>query len=381
MGSACCASSAVGDFAVAMSSQRPQSKSRHTWVVLYWMPYDNDLTRFGEPIVKMLTRGTQNSEIAVAIQSDYQGDRKMRRRLLTNGSIQEIDVTGEDSSDVSGLSAYLEWASQTLAAERWAVIVMGHGGKINEISPDDRGMTRQNRTWMRVDRFADAVSNFNRASGGGIELLFFQNCNKATLEVIYEARNCARYTLASQLNLGAPNYYYQGFLNRLRDSSVDGRAAAIAIANSDRADMYHSLTLVDNNAVKRIPARLSRSIEPLLSHPLPAIDLSKISTYQYSGERHCDALALLGYLSKVSGQGQTEFSDFVQFLQSSAIAFYKTGGKLYGASSNSDTNSEELCGLGLYLPEIAPAIDRYSSLALYREVNMVGLYQTLLRAF
>jgi hypothetical protein len=151
-------------------------------------------------------------------------------------------VLGEDSSDASAFLAYLDWANRTFEAEHWAVIVVGHGGKINEVSPDDHRTIHRTRTWMRIDQFASAVSNFNRSTSGRVELLFFQNCNKATLEVVYEARNCARYTLASQLTLGAPNYYYEGFLKRLQELSIDGREAAIAIMDSETLDMYHTLT-------------------------------------------------------------------------------------------------------------------------------------------
>ncbi|EGJ32115.1 hypothetical protein LYNGBM3L_29840 [Moorena producens 3L] len=360
-----------------MGSQSFQTKSRHQWVVLYWMPYDNDLVRFGEPIVEMLTRGTKNSEIAVVVQSDYWGEPKMRRRQLVNGITNEIDVAGENSSDVSAFSAYLDWANQTFEAESWAVIVVGHGGKINEISPDDHKTTGQTRTWMRVDQFANAVSKFNQATNGRVELLFFQNCNKATLEVVYEVRNCARYTLASQLTLGAPNYYYESFLNHLKKPSVGGREAAIAIMDSERADMYHTLTLVDNQAVEGIPDKLSRLLQPILNSRLPAIRDSELPTYHYFGEQHCDALVLLGHLFRSSSQRQNEFTEFADFLRSSVITSYKTGGEFFGGRPPSNTNSKELCGLSLYLPETEQATSRYSSLALYQEVDLVSLYRLI----
>lgn len=182
---------------------------------------------------------------------------------------------------------------------------------------------------MRVDRFANAVSSFNQSTDGRVELLFFQNCNKGTLEVVYEARDCAKYTLASQLQLGAPNYYYKGFLNRLKDPSVEGYKAAIAIMNSEQLDMYHTLTLVDNQNLKLIPEKLSRLLKSILSKGLPAIKQSELSTYYYFGEKHCDVLVLLRYLSKISGQGQNELRDFADFLCSSVIVNYKTEGKFY----------------------------------------------------
>lgn len=369
--------------AVAMNANSSQPKSHYQWVVLYWMPYDNNLVRFGEPIIQMLTRGTrgsknpEHSEIAVVVQSDYWGNLKMRRRKIFNRTIQEFNIAGEDSSDVFAFSAYLDWANQTFAADHWAVIVVGHGGKINQISPDEHHAIGKPVTWMSVGRFAQAVSQLNRDTNGKVEFLFFQNCNKATLEVIYEARNCARYTLASQLNLGAPNYYYEEFLNYLKDPLVDGREAAIAIMNSERADMYHSLTLVDNQAVKRIPEKLSPVLKSILAKLLPTIRYSDLEIYSYFNELHCDVLILLDYLSKISHRGENELRAFADFLRSSVIANYKTGGELYGSGSGSKMY-DRFCGLSLFFPETEPAIYRYRSLALYQQVDLTSLYQAIM---
>ncbi|MBD2042620.1 clostripain family protease [Microcoleus sp. FACHB-672] len=377
MGSACFAGVAGRDLTFAMSANSSQTKSHHKWVVLYWMPYDNNLSSFGEPIVEMLSHGTQNSEVVVVVQSDYWGAPKMRRRLLVKGAINEIDIEGEDSSDASAFSAYLAWANQTFEAEHWAVIIVGHGGRINEVSPDDHRATTQTQTWMRVDEFANAVSSFNQSTNGRVELLFFQNCNKATLEVVYEARNCARYTLASQLNLGAPNYYYEGFFYCLKKLSIDGREVAIAIMDSERADMYHTLTLVDNQVVKYLPEKLSRVVQQILDKPIPDVKLSELSTYPYFDEQHCDALVLLDYLSRSNNQAQKELTEFSEFLRSSVITHYKTGGKLYRRLSK-NSKIKEFCGLSLYLPETEQTISRYSSLALSQRVDLVSLYRRML---
>ncbi|MDX2099630.1 MAG: clostripain-related cysteine peptidase, partial [Leptolyngbyaceae cyanobacterium bins.59] len=323
--SVACFGQVIGsDFASAVYS-KSSAKLIRKWVVLYWMPYDNDLSVAGEPIIKMLIDGTKESEVAVVVQSDYLGEIGMRRRQITNGAVSRINVRlGEDSSDVSAFSAYLDWAYQKFEAEHWVIAVVGHGGKINEVSPDDHAATRKIRTWMQVDQFTKVISNFNEATNGRVELLFFQNCNKATVEVIYEARNCARYTLASQLNLGAPNYYYKGFLKHLNNPSVGGREAAIAIMDAERLDMYHTLTLVDNQAVKGIPEKLSKVLQTILVTPLPTVKQSEFPTHYYFGEQHCDLLLLLNYLSKVFGGGGSELVEFTHFLRSSVITHYKT---------------------------------------------------------
>lgn len=367
-----------GNFASAIYS-KPSAKLVRKWVVLYWMPYDNDLSMFGELITKMIIDGTKESEASVVVQSDYSDETSMRRHQITNGAISRINVRlGEDSSDVSAFSAYLDWAHQTFEAEHWVVIVVGHGGKINEVSPDDHTATQKTRTWMQVDQFAKVISNFNEATNGRVELLFFQNCNKATLEVIYEARNCARYTLASQLNLGAPNYYYESFLKHLQNLSVGGREAAIAIMDAERLDMYHTLTLVDNQAVKKIPEKLSNVLQSILVAQLPTVKQSELPTHYYFGEQHCDLLLLLNYLSKVSGRGASELVEFTDFLRSSVITHYKAGGELYNYSPFRETSMQELCGLSLYFPKDRKAINRYSSLALYQQVDLKSLYAKIL---
>ncbi|MGB3761550.1 MAG: hypothetical protein WBA07_35085 [Rivularia sp. (in: cyanobacteria)] len=117
-------------------------------------------------------------------------------------------------------------------------------------------------------------------------------------------------------------------------------------------------------------------LQPIISNRLLAIKQSELSTYYYFGEQHCDALVLLGYLSRTSGQGQNEFTEFADFLRSSVITHYKAGGELY-ASRPRNTNLEKLCGLSLYLPETEQETSRYSLLALYQRVDLLGLYKRI----
>jgi Clostripain family len=335
------------------------AKSSHQWVVLYWMPYDNNLSHFGEQIVKRLTLGSKKSKAVVIVQSDYSGDRKMRRRQIINGTINEMSIKGEDSSDVATLSSYLDWADRTFSAEHWAVIICGHGGGLYEISPDDHNHSRQ-RTWMSIRSFTNAVTNFNVATGGRVELLFFQNCHKATLEVVYQARNCARYTLASQLLLGAPNYYYEGFLTAL-DRLSDGKAAALAIIKSERLDMYHTLTIVDNHAIAHIPARLDPLIRSILANYSPQlIDLSTLPTYEYSSDRYCDLVILLQYLTRSNPKLNDQLVKFTDFLTSSAIIHHQIGGTLYKTHRFDNAVLNNLSGLSICLSKTGAKIEQWA---------------------
>jgi hypothetical protein len=356
----------------AEPTQFLRPKTNHKWVVLYWMPYDNDLSRFGEPIIQMLKQAMHSPDIAVVVQSDYWGDRTMRRRQVREGEIDEAVLTEEDSSNASNLSAYLDWAYQTFEADRWAIVIVGHGGKIDEISPDDHQIIDGQRTWMTIDKFAIAVNRFNRKTGDRVELLFFQNCTKATLEVIYETRYCARYTLASQFVLGAPNYYYSGFFSHLQKSGLGGKEAAIAIMNAEQPNMYGTLTLIDNQAVNLIPDRLSKLFNTAFEDHQGYIDIPKIITYRYADEQQCDLLSFIEAFLAQGSYSDRAALEFTKFLNRSVILAHKTDGELY-----SNLDFAKLCGLGLYLPESVREIDRYRSLALSHAVDLDRLYRRI----
>jgi hypothetical protein len=352
---------------------RPKTKRK--WVILYWMPYDNDLSRFGEPIIEMLKQSVQSPDVEVIVQSDYWGDRTMRRHQIFAGEIEETPLIEEDSSNASNLSDYLDWAYQTFDADRWAIIIVGHGGKIDEISPDDHQAIDGQRTWMKIDKFASSVNEFNKKTGDRVEFLFFQNCTKATLEVVYETRNCARYTLASQFILGAPNYYYHEFFSHLQSSILDGRDAAIAVMNAEQPHMYGTLTLIDNLAVDLIPDRLSKLLKVIFEDNQSNIDLSEVITYRYASEQQCDLLSLIEAIIAQVNYGDRAFAEFNDFFNRSVILAHRTDGELY-----SNLNLDKLCGLGLYLPESEGEISRYRSLALSRAVDFDRLYRRIFRS-
>jgi hypothetical protein len=45
-------------------SNKMSEKQNYDWIFLYWMPYDNNLSVFGIPILDMLSKGVQSSNIS-----------------------------------------------------------------------------------------------------------------------------------------------------------------------------------------------------------------------------------------------------------------------------------------------------------------------------
>jgi hypothetical protein len=168
------------------------------------------------------------------------------------------------------------------------------------------------------------------------------------------------------------------FLNQLKSGLISGREAAIAIMNSERADMFHTLTLVDNQAVRRIPSELAQLVGTVLNSSLLPIRQSELTAYYYCGERHCDVLVLLDYLLKANSQDLNGLAEFSEFLNSSVVVFHKTGGEMYSNNPYRNTNYDKFCGLSLYLPENEEGISRYRSFAIYQEFDLVSFYKKII---
>ncbi|MCU0518846.1 MAG: clostripain family protease, partial [Oscillatoria sp. Prado101] len=126
-------------------------KQRYDWIILYWMPYDNDLWRFGKPILDMLAKGVRSENILVTVESDFWGDKNLSRRAISKDRVGVEQLKTANSASEEVFAEYLNWANSRFAADKWAIVFLGHGGRLDEISPDENTGTIQLKTkWMNI---------------------------------------------------------------------------------------------------------------------------------------------------------------------------------------------------------------------------------------
>ncbi|HYG69281.1 MAG TPA: hypothetical protein VD838_16535, partial [Anaeromyxobacteraceae bacterium] len=319
---------------------------------------------------------------------DKAGEPSMRRRAVIGGQLREYPLDVEDSSDPAAFAAFVDWAAAELAAERWAVVVVGHGGAVGDLSPDDHSVTVDGtdangpppeRTWMRLESYVEPVRRLNAASGGAVGLLFLQNCFKGTLESAATAAGAAELVLASQLLLGAPNHYYGGFLDRLRRTPyISAREAVGALVEAERPDMYHTLTLVDGEAAARIPDALNPLLGALLGGEPVGLASLGLRSFSYMGERYADAAELFRALVTVTGRGLAELERFEGFMGSELVVGAWDGGELYSRAARERFSG--LSGLSVMLPASVEDVERNARLPLYRSTRLPELFRRMLSA-
>jgi hypothetical protein len=349
-------------------------KSNYDWILFYWMPYDNDLWRFGSQIVQMLTIGAQGENTLVVIVSDLSGEESLTRRIITNGEeIETHQLQTANSSSVEVYADQLDWIRSRFTADRWATIFLGHGGRLDEVSPDeypfaDGGSQIQ---WMNIVQLAEVLSDFNRNVHDRLELLFLQNCCKGTLEAHYTFQNSAKFTISSQTELGAPNYYYEGLLQSLDHApAISGLELAERIMEFERHNMYNSYTVTSNAAFLDLPSKIKPFIMSILQSNYDEIQMSHLFSYPYSEDQFVDAISFFHSIGEQVEVDQKIIDGLVNHIKNSVIQGFRESPK---------NKYPGLSGLSLLLPRSKDDLNVYRYMQVFSDLMLVDLFDVVLK--
>jgi hypothetical protein len=361
----------------ALSLERIAQKPLYDWIILYWMPYDNNLSYLGLPIIRMLTKGVQSDNILVVVESDFSGAEKLSRNIITKSNVITEKLETGNSASEQVFAEYLNWAKANFQAQKWAIIFLGHGGRLDEVSPDENpvpGSELPNQ-WMNIQKLSDIIVNFNQEVDDRVELLFFQNCAKGTLEAHYTVRHTAKYTLSSQLLLGAPNYYYEQLLKFLGNHpEANGGELAEKIMEYERSDMYHSYTVTNNREVQNLPTKINPLIESILLTPKPTINIQDLNPYYYEGERFVDVCIFFNKIIDNRFNAQKNYNELMVFIKKSMIfSVRKSDTSIFRKGRYQDFS-----GLGMFLPKERQELDKYRYLQFFSDVKLIPLFDKVL---
>jgi hypothetical protein len=228
---------------------------------------------------------------------------------------------------------------------------------------------------MNIQKMSNIIAKFNSELDNRVELFFFQNCNKGTIEANYTFRATAKYTLSSQLTLGAPNYYYEPLLKFIgRNPEITGGQLASKIMEFEPRDMYQSYTAVNNRAVYNLPAKINLLIESVISSKINAIKTSELTIYNYMGDRFVDFVSFFQTIIKPLGAEQQKYKEFEDFLKNSMIYRVQKSGTMLGSS----TEYQNLSGLGMFFPRSRQELKKYCYLQVFSDLKLVELFDAVL---
>ncbi len=165
------------------------SLERHyDWIFLYWMPYDNDMSRFATLITNMLKQGVRTTGILVAVEADTAGAGALTWSVITKGHMEVQELDTKDSASESAFIEYLDWARTNYSANKWAIVFLGHGGRLDEISPDQNSGSSTGAggeyKWLRIEGLSEVISNFNKEVAAMWNCSFYRTAARVLLKRI-----------------------------------------------------------------------------------------------------------------------------------------------------------------------------------------------------
>lgn len=276
-------------FLLSFSGWSLTEKDSSEWLLIYYVPYDNNLSKHADTIISQLGIAKELENVNVVLQVDRADSSGMERIRIADGKITRENITDELSTSRKSFQEYLLWIDSQFEFEKSALFLLDHGGAPDEIGQD----LTPDSTFLITTDIRKALKKFNRKQKKPLDLIYLQMCSRASIEILYEFRELTDYILASQHNVGAPNYYYKETLQILNDSTkVSGDRLANWITKFEAPEMYHSLTCFDihmfpsvrNSFVKYLNEVEKR--DNLAFHHAP-------ESITYAGDRYWDLKSFL----------------------------------------------------------------------------------------
>lgn len=207
------------------------AEPRASWTILVYMAADNDLEpwaladlaemeRVALPGSVNLAALVDRSPWYVAGPRDFTDTR--RGPVAPDGDPARVGAglvpIGErDTGDPETLTEFLDWAHTTFPAERYGLVVWDHGGGLEGVAFD--GSSRGDRLTLAETREAIAASHLGR-----VDLLGFDACLMAMVEVASELAGVARVMVASQELEPVEGWAYDRWLGALARDPEAGPA-------------------------------------------------------------------------------------------------------------------------------------------------------------
>ena len=335
--------------------------ARFDWGVAYYLSYDNNLGPAMPVVVKAIRDGIKSDNVVAGVQVDLPGPGGMQRGAITSTGSKLEKVTSDDSANEDQAIAFLDWFVQKYPCKHYVFAFLDHGGDLDEMCLDLEPETA-GKFYMSGRVLGEKLRKFKATLPvGHLELLFFQQCGRGSLENLYSFRGIADYVLLSPLPVGTPNTYYTPlslWLGKNPDST--GKAVADTIATEDRD--FTVYTCVKSASIDDLPEKLNTALKPFLAAPDLKIPERTPAAYTNPDTREStrDARRWLSDLATInaSREGRASIDTFQKWVDEELIV------KRWFKKDHADLE-QSFCGLTLFVPANHAEAVKYKALGLY----------------
>jgi|GEM_PF-6354375 hypothetical protein len=291
-----------------------EDQPKRKWTMMVYAAADNNLAPYLAGALNEMEKTGSSDEVNLVAFIDLPGDTNgLLFYLVDDGDLVQVTSpawavnNGQevDSGNPESLVSMVQWAFDKFPADKYGLIVAGHGGGTPRvIAPDDSsGGT------ISVPQLFSALKKIKSKTGKKLEFLGANACLMQTLETAYELRNTTKALVASELvqlssyseatgiDNGWP--YDKMARNLVNQPSISGTSLAKLIVR-DYEDavnwgMDSSLSAVDPSKVSKVGREVSQLATALFNYvseaPETRVDQvmgALYSTYYYSTDDYQD---------------------------------------------------------------------------------------------
>ena len=279
------------------------------WTVLYYLDGSNDLEPFimqnmrdlekvGSSkhvnVIAQMSRAPQkvvhkHSKEKTNIDGDWVGSRRYYITKAPGGAknlhsaVLGFDVDPPNHGQAKSLSDFLKWGMEKFPAKKYMVVIGDHGkGFVGT------GFDLLHKDHLQLPELRGALAEVQKETGKKPDMLVFDACEMASLEVAYELKDQAKTLIASEEVLGAEGLPHIAFLRNLaRTPGESGKAQAIKLVDfarqdeidrqeEDRPDVALQLSAIDLTKMAALGKATAKLGEALKSSKIDSQDLKRI---------------------------------------------------------------------------------------------------------
>jgi hypothetical protein len=227
------------------------------WTILVYMDGDNNLEQAAiDDLNEMESVDGLSSSVNIIVQvdridgydtsnGDWTGARRYKVTHDTNIntiSSTKLQELGEiNMGDPATLQTFMEWGLTTYPANHYALILWDHGGGVEGVAWDDSN----NNDHLTLEELGSTFEKVYSAKKITFDIIGFDACLMATIEVVNQVKDYAKYIVASEEVEPGDGWPYDRFLGKLsKTPSMDGQQLATIIVSEYGVD-YESRKSVD----------------------------------------------------------------------------------------------------------------------------------------
>lgn len=334
-----------------VSSVSCPAMTRASWTLLVWMASDNDLEAQARRDLQEILAVGASSRVRVAVLVDRKRRGATRYLVPSRPNVPLARCPQErigplNTGDPRTLADFVTWGRRRYPSDRVALVLWNHGDGWRPYDPahpsgglrsktagpryiaiDDRGPGPSDDDWLDMPELERALAAGDRS----IDLLSFDACLMAQLEVLYQLRRVAPIVLASEEEMPLTGLPYRQVLAHLhRHPDITPSALAQVVAGAYLAwgprRTRRTQSVVNAPKVARIAHAthaLGRALADAVATEGPAIRRAIDHVQRYGTADYadlCDLAALV--LAHVTAPHAREAAARVRDAIASAVLFH-----------------------------------------------------------